>query len=162
MNTRKTLLCQSGRARERRPAVYKATGAASRSCIRYTHTLHTHAHVCVAVVALALPHWCAGMEFNHSPTCNMSDWYERKWYECANQTDALVFGLAGGAAPVVYKPTFTCAVVVLRCHCWWATTPSPRATSDAAPSTPSLLPAPLQRLLRYRLRQPQPPLQSRS
>jgi alpha-L-rhamnosidase len=29
-----------------------------------------------------------GMEDHHaSKTCSMADWYERKWYECANQTD---------------------------------------------------------------------------
>jgi alpha-L-rhamnosidase len=47
-----------------------------------------------------------GMEFNHaSKTCDMVDWYHRKWYECANQTDALIFNDDGNSRS--YTPTFT-------------------------------------------------------
>ena len=47
-----------------------------------------------------------GMEFNHaSATCSMVDWYARTWYECANQTDAVVFTTA---KPLLkFTPTFT-------------------------------------------------------
>eukprot|EP00937_MAST-01D_sp_MAST-1D-sp2_P006075 g6075.t1 len=39
----------------------------------------------------AFNNYYPGMEFNHaSATCDMKDWYARKWYECANQTDMLV------------------------------------------------------------------------
>ena len=56
-----------------------------------------------------------GMEFDHaSPTCSMADWYEHKWYECANQTDALILRLPAAAKDDAdtpwsrtYTPTFT-------------------------------------------------------
>ena len=50
------------------------------------------------------------MEFGHlSTTCNMSDWYQRKWYECANQTDGFIFQLSESTAGerVSYTPRFT-------------------------------------------------------
>eukprot|EP00038_Savillea_parva_P007047 m.167528 g.167528 ORF g.167528 m.167528 type:complete len:1197 (+) comp12839_c0_seq1:59-3649(+) len=51
-----------------------------------------------------------GMEFNHaSATCSMVDWYQRKWYECANQTDAFVFDMNSRppGSTITYTPTFT-------------------------------------------------------
>lgn len=56
-----------------------------------------------------------GMEFNHaSPTCSMEDWYDHKWYECANQTDGYIFEVpAAGAADTTsaslaeYSQSFT-------------------------------------------------------
>lgn len=53
-----------------------------------------------------------GMEFNHaSATCSMEDWYENKWYECANQTDGYVFSVPGNVedvdTAVEYTPSFT-------------------------------------------------------
>ena len=57
-----------------------------------------------------------GMEsFNgvHSATCSMEDWYEHKWYECANQTDGYVFTVPSrgdaqtAAEPVEYTQSFT-------------------------------------------------------
>ena len=58
-----------------------------------------------------------GMENNHaSKSCSMSDWYKRMWYECANQTDGVIFTIPGsgsdsdstGAAGVVtYSQSFT-------------------------------------------------------
>eukprot|EP00940_MAST-03C_sp_MAST-3C-sp2_P000368 g368.t1 len=50
-----------------------------------------------------------GMEFNHaSKTCSMGDWYERKWYECANQTDAFIFTTSSDRTEgFSYTPTFT-------------------------------------------------------
>ena len=47
-----------------------------------------------------------GMEFHHaSKTCSMRDWYQRKWYECANQTDALI--ISGDVADLAFAPLFT-------------------------------------------------------
>lgn len=53
-----------------------------------------------------------GMEFHHaSATCSMQDWYEHKWYECANQTDGYVFRVPGNGddvgTTVEYTPSFT-------------------------------------------------------
>ena len=43
----------------------------------------------------AFNNYFPGMEFNRaSATCSMPDWYARKWYECANQTDAYIFEAA--------------------------------------------------------------------
>lgn len=49
------------------------------------------------------------MEFGHaSKPCDMTDWYDRKWYECANQTDAFIFTLSSSTArELQYTPTFT-------------------------------------------------------
>jgi hypothetical protein len=51
------------------------------------------------------------MEFAKNSTCSMEDWYQKKWYECANQTDAFIFELpvAGAATPLEldFTPTFT-------------------------------------------------------
>jgi alpha-L-rhamnosidase len=53
-----------------------------------------------------------GMEFNHaSATCSMQDWYNHKWYECANQTDGYVFSVPRTGenlgTTVEYTPSFT-------------------------------------------------------
>eukprot|EP00944_MAST-04C_sp_MAST-4C-sp1_P004731 g4731.t1 len=53
-----------------------------------------------------------GMEHNgaRSKTCSMSDWYEGLWYECANQTDAIIISTVNATSakkPVTYSPTFT-------------------------------------------------------
>ena len=52
-----------------------------------------------------------GMEQMHggSATCSMVDWYEDKWYECANQTDAYIFTVLPNAtkAFITFTPTFT-------------------------------------------------------
>ena len=48
-----------------------------------------------------------GMEFNHSKTCSMKDWYAREWYECANQTDAFIFTTSATTSTHTYQPTFT-------------------------------------------------------
>ena len=56
----------------------------------------------------AFNNYYPGMEFKHSPTCSMADWYERKWYECANQTDAFVFDVGGRRLDKLsYTPSFT-------------------------------------------------------
>ena len=52
-----------------------------------------------------------GMEHNGaSKTCSMSDWYEGLWYECANQTDAIIISTLNSTSAqelVMYSPTFT-------------------------------------------------------
>ena len=48
-----------------------------------------------------------GMEFDHSPTCNMPDWYSNKWFECANQTDMIVADLAVSPPVLSFTPSFT-------------------------------------------------------
>lgn len=53
-----------------------------------------------------------GMEFGHaSKTCSMPDWYARKWYECANQTDAFLFEVTSspsvGNDTLSFTPSFT-------------------------------------------------------
>jgi len=46
-----------------------------------------------------------------SATCSMADWYDKKWYECANQSTAYVLALPAATSPpgraVRYTPTFT-------------------------------------------------------
>ena len=76
--------------------------------IRLKHTEITGAN------GSAYNNFYPGMEFNHaSPTCSMHDWYERKWYECANQTDGYIFTVPSdqtqvdAAGVLSYTPTFT-------------------------------------------------------
>ena len=46
-----------------------------------------------------------------SKTCNMSDWYEHKWGQCANQTDAFIFEIDSATVParevISYTPSMT-------------------------------------------------------
>lgn len=88
-------------------------GAASVTVmLRLKHTEIVHAD------GSSYNNYYPGMEFNHaSPTCSMEDWYERKWYECANQTDGYIFVVpaatesggehAAASKPVEYSQSFT-------------------------------------------------------
>lgn len=90
------------------PGFRAGAGAGSTLYIRLQHTEIRNA------AGGACNNYYPGMEFGHaSKTCSMTDWYQRKWYECANQTDGYVFTVPQDAAAVAaagvltYAPTFT-------------------------------------------------------
>jgi hypothetical protein len=80
----------------------------------------------------AFNNYFPGMEFNHSATCSMVhtpqscwlrctitipgqvDWYENKWYECANQTDAFIVSSEAVSRHMVCSTKLSCLHAVVK------------------------------------------------